>query len=302
MSLDRYKVMVLSDARALSGPEMDAIRKWVGKGGVLMSTGQSALYSETGEPLADYSLGKLFGAKYLGMEGGEPVEKLNRHFPRELPASGPFVDLAVPKKGHALTGLAGLGFRYEEALGFDRVEAAPGVQVAAAWHDFPALLVNRYETGTVIFLTAQYPGLTYQDVEHPLVMGRAWFPQWKQFHKGNTEFLAALVRSAVQAAGTQPRLTVTDCPKTVEVQIRAQPNRWMVHFTNYNERQDVEPFRVAVSTGRPIRAVFFPEGCEKASFKASEGRVTFRTRPFHLHDMAVIEFGDSMESEMRRRW
>jgi hypothetical protein len=315
MSLDRYKVLVLSDARALSGPEMDAIREWVGKGGALIATGQTTLFSETGDPLADYSLGNLFGAKYLGVEGGEPTDRLNRHVPRELAAPGPFVDLAVPKKEQTLAALGGRTFRYEEALGFDRVEpargtlvapvllplpivvkraawAVPGTQVVATWHDKPALLSHPYMKGTVFFLTAHYPGLTYQDVEHPLVMGRAWFPQWKQFYKGNTEFLAALVRSALQLAGTQPRLTVTGCPKTVEVQIRAQPSRWMVHFTNYDERQDVKPFDVLVSTGQMVRGVFFAEGGAKASFKASDGRLTFRTRPFHLHDMAAIEFGD----------
>jgi len=66
----------------------------------------------------------------------------------------------------------------------------------------------------------------------------------------------------------------------------------MIHFTNFNERQDVPPFNIRVRTERSVRRVFFPDGEQEATFDAKGGAVDFKSRLFHLHDLAVLEFAD----------
>ena len=289
----RYKVLILSDARALSDAEIRAVKDWVREGGTLIAMGQTSLFDENGKRLPDYALADLFGASFRGVDGGQPIAMLSRHVHRELQPTGPFLQLAVPEDSQTLPALRGQSFKYETMLGYDLVDLKEGAEAMADWENGPAIVTNRHGRGRVIIFTAHYPGLTYVDVEHPFVMGRAWFPQWKDFYDDNTTFLGQLVRAALAAAGSGPRIQVRDCPKTVEARIRTQPGRWMIHFTNYDERQDVRPFAVHLSLGRRPARVFFPEGDRDIELDTSTRGVTrFRTREFHLHDLVVVEMGE----------
>lgn len=59
--LSRYEVLLANDVRFLSDAVCERIREFVRKGGTLIATGQTSLFTETWEARADYALADLFG-------------------------------------------------------------------------------------------------------------------------------------------------------------------------------------------------------------------------------------------------
>ncbi len=59
--LSRYEVVLANDVRFVSDAVCDRIREFVKKGGTLVATGQTSLFTEKWEPRGDYALKDLFG-------------------------------------------------------------------------------------------------------------------------------------------------------------------------------------------------------------------------------------------------
>ena len=59
--LSRYEVLLANDVRFVSDAVCERIREFVRKGGTLIATGQTSLFTEKWEPRADYALADLFG-------------------------------------------------------------------------------------------------------------------------------------------------------------------------------------------------------------------------------------------------
>jgi hypothetical protein len=67
------KVLILPDLAAMSDKQCEAVRNFVAKGGALIATGATSLYTEFGDPRSDYGLAGLFGAHVTGTAGVEKV-------------------------------------------------------------------------------------------------------------------------------------------------------------------------------------------------------------------------------------
>jgi len=59
--LSRYEVLLANDVRFVSDAVCERIRQFVKKGGVLIATGQTSLFTENWEPRGDYALADLCG-------------------------------------------------------------------------------------------------------------------------------------------------------------------------------------------------------------------------------------------------
>ncbi len=59
--LSRYEVLLANDVRFMGEEACQRVREFVRKGGTLIATGQTSLFTETWEPRADYALADLFG-------------------------------------------------------------------------------------------------------------------------------------------------------------------------------------------------------------------------------------------------
>lgn len=68
--LSRYEVLLANDVRFVSDAACERIREFVRKGGRLIATGQTSLFTENWEPRADYALADLFGVSCLPGLGG----------------------------------------------------------------------------------------------------------------------------------------------------------------------------------------------------------------------------------------
>jgi len=65
-TLDSYKVLILPDVLVMSDKEVEAIRRFVSKGGHLYASGYSSLVDETGCYRPDFGLADVFGVSYKG--------------------------------------------------------------------------------------------------------------------------------------------------------------------------------------------------------------------------------------------
>lgn len=73
-ALAEFKVLILPCSAALSDEQLAAIRKFVGRGGGLVTTGEASLCDELGRPRTDLGLKDLFGVSYLGRPAA-PVKR-----------------------------------------------------------------------------------------------------------------------------------------------------------------------------------------------------------------------------------
>ena len=68
--LDRFKLVILADAAALSDAQCAALEAYVSRGGSLLATFASSLYDEQGRRRADFGLAKVFGVSFAGRIDG----------------------------------------------------------------------------------------------------------------------------------------------------------------------------------------------------------------------------------------
>jgi hypothetical protein len=66
-----FSVLVLPNLAAMSGGQIDAVRRFVDQGGALVATGQTSLCDEWGDPREDFALADLFGAHRSDRNQGE---------------------------------------------------------------------------------------------------------------------------------------------------------------------------------------------------------------------------------------
>ena len=68
--LEPFKLLILSDAAALSNEQCAAIRAYVNRGGSVLATFASSLYDEIGRRRDDFGLADLFGVSFAGRIDG----------------------------------------------------------------------------------------------------------------------------------------------------------------------------------------------------------------------------------------
>jgi len=68
--LDRFKLVILADAAALSDAQCAALEAYVARGGSLLATFASSLYDEHGKRRGDFGLAKVFGVSFAGRVDG----------------------------------------------------------------------------------------------------------------------------------------------------------------------------------------------------------------------------------------
>ncbi len=125
----KYKVIIASNMRTITQPEIEQLKSWVKNGGTLISTGEITLYDEWGRKRSNYALAKLLGVNFKGLAQASlnfSVENINLEYP---------------------------GFE-KYAL----VKSRKRAQVKNWQNGKPALVINRYGYGLSYYFTAQNIG------------------------------------------------------------------------------------------------------------------------------------------------
>jgi hypothetical protein len=91
--LDRFKLVILADAAALSDAQCAALRAYVERGGSLLATFASSLFDETGTRRSDFGLSDVFGVSFTGrIDGPMRNSYLNLEADPRTGARHPVVD------------------------------------------------------------------------------------------------------------------------------------------------------------------------------------------------------------------
>jgi hypothetical protein len=245
--LDRFALLVLADAAALSDAQCAAIRGYVGRGGSLLATFASSLYDEAGRQRADFGLADLFGVSYGGRIDG-PMQ--NSYL--SLDADGP------ARARHPI--LAGLEDAPRIVNGVFRLEVKPRV-------DFPS----------PVTLIPSYPDLPMEDV-YPRVprtdirelylreigRSRIVYVPWdldRTFWDVMCVDHLRLLRNAVVWAANEPPPVEVEGPGLLDVTVWRQRASMTVHLVNLTNPMMMKgPLREAIPIG-PLRVrVRLPDG------------------------------------------
>ena len=229
-ALSRYDLVLLPSCACLSEATVQAIRGYVRSGGNLIATSDSSLYTEKGERRPDLGLSDVLGVRFLGQ-----ATKYRDHdyFSRTDVETGLFHGLEIP---------------YVPCAGFAlEVEAAPGAEVIARFHapmpgryvdltpqGSPAVVRNKLGKGRSLYLAGTFGEMLeeYALPEHRAIVANA---------------VRDLAPPRLALAGRKPGRH----PVNVEMVLRRQAGRYVVHLVNY-----------AGIVPRPFAAVSVQKGLE----------------------------------------
>jgi hypothetical protein len=244
--LDRFKLLILADAAALSDAQCAAIRAYVGRGGSLLATFASSLYDELGQRRSDFGLADVFGVSFGGRIDG-PMQ--NSYLALEPDAAG--------KRHQILDGLDGTP---RIINGVFRVHVTPT-------GEFPS----------PVTLIPSYPDLPMEDV-YPRVertdsrelylrdLGRsrvAYFP-WdidRTFWEVMSIDHGRLLRNAVAWAANEPLPVEVTGPGLLDVTVWRQRGSMTVHLVNLTNPMMMKgPLREVIPIGPQRARIQLPEG------------------------------------------
>jgi hypothetical protein len=264
--LDRFKLLILSDAAALSDGQCRAIKDYVNRGGSLLATFSSSLYDEDGRRRRDFGLADLFGVSFDGRVEG-PMQ--NSYLSLDT-------DTATSARHPVLQGLEGTP---RIINGVFRLAVRPTV-------DFPSPLT----------LIPTYPDLPMEDV-YPRVghtttrelylreMGKSrvvyipWDIDRTLWDVMCVDHLR-LLRNAIEWATNEPAPAMVQGPGVIDVTVWRQRDSMTVHLVNLTNPMMMKG---------PLREVI-PIGPQQVTVRLSEG-----TRPKKVQ---LLTAGKSVDFKM----
>ncbi|MCZ2146618.1 MAG: beta-galactosidase trimerization domain-containing protein [Bryobacterales bacterium] len=204
--LDRYKAIFLPNVACMSGRVAARLRKYVEEGGNLFADFETSLYDETGIRRGDFGLSSVFGVSAgKGIAGPLPWDYLKPVAAPRLTAG--ITRKLIPSTAYYVRTHAGDGevaWKFTMPLA-GRYDGVPNVS------DDPGLVVRRLGKGMVAYM----PG----DLGNSI----------NTYH---TPELMQLVANAGTQLGVSP-VRVENAPGSVEVVVRRQDNRLLVHLVNF---------------------------------------------------------------------
>ena len=245
--LDRFKLLILADAAALSDAQCRAIREYVQQGGSLLATFSSSLLDETGRRRDDFGLADLFGVSYAGRVEG--------------PMQNSYLSLDPdPATGARHPVLAGLDGTPRIINGVFRIDVKPTT-------DFPS----------PVTLIPTYPDLPMEDV-YPRVahtttrelylrdLGRsrvAYIP-W-DIDRSLWDVMCVdhlrLLRNTIDWTTNEPAPAVVEGPGLIDVTVWRQRDSMTVHLVNLTNPMMMKgPLREVIPIGPQRVSVKLPAG------------------------------------------
>jgi hypothetical protein len=263
--LDRFKLLVLADAAALSDAQCGAIRDYVRRGGSLLATFASSLLDETGRRRPDFGLADVFGVSFAGRVEG-PMQNSYLSLDRD-PATG---------ARHPI--LHGLEDAARIVNGVYRLDVRPAAE-------FPS----------PITLIPSYPDLPMEDV-YPRVpktatrevylrdAGKsrvAYFP-WdvsRTFWEVMAVDHLRLLQNAIAWTANEPQPVEVEGPGVIDVTIWRQRDSMTVHLVNLTNPMMMKgPLREVIPVGPLVVRIRIPGGARAKQARLLTAGVTLRAR------------------------
>jgi hypothetical protein len=286
--LDRFKLLILADAAALSDAQCEAIRAYVARGGSVLATFASSLYDETGQRRADFGLADLFGVSFAGRIDG--------------PMQNSYLSLDADPSTRAFHPvLAGLEDAGRIVNGVFRVQVTP-----------------RQAFPSPITLVPTYPDLPMEDV-YPRVprtdtreiylrdlgASRVVYIPWdidRTFWDVLSIDHGRLLRNAIAWAANEPSPAQVDGPGLLEVTVWRQRASMTVHLVNLTnpmmmkgplrEIVPIGPQRVRIRLPADTRArrVHLLTAGASLPVQETNGVLTLTVPSIDVHEVIAIDF------------
>jgi hypothetical protein len=189
------KLLILPNCACMTSDETSLLEEYVRGGGKLIVSFETSLYSR-GKLLEDFSLSKLLGASYLGIEEYGTNENYFKIEDEFFPA----YTYVLKVKGQA-----------SEAMGYV-AHNTKGSYQPVNFSSFPAVCKNEFEDGRVYFFCGNF-FQSYSDFK---------FPKYLSLFKRifDSEFSRQII--------------VENAPQSVEVTLRKKGNTLIVHLINFS--------------------------------------------------------------------
>jgi len=238
--LDRFKLLILANAAALSDAQCAAIRSYVQRGGSLLATFASSLFDENGDIRTDFGLADVFGVSYAGHIDG--------------PMQNSYLSLdADPATGTRHPILAGLDAAPRIINGVFRVNVRPTASFPS-----PLTLIPTYPD---LPMEDVYPRVPHTDARElylrDLGRSRVVYVPWditRTFWEVMAVDHLRLLRNAVSWAANEPPPVTIDGPGLIDVTVWRQRGSMTVHLVNLTNPMMMKgPLREVIPVG-PLRA------------------------------------------------
>jgi hypothetical protein len=245
--LDRFKLLILADAAALSDAQCAALRAFVDRGGSVLATFATSLYDELGRRRDDFGLADVFGVSFAGRVDG----------PMQNSYLGLDADSATGKRHAILDGLDGTP---RIINGVFRVDVTPKI-------DFPS----------PVTLIPSYPDLPMEDV-YPRVprtetrelylrdlgRSRVVYIPWdidRTFWEVMCVDHGRLLKNAVAWAANEPPPVEIGGRGVVDVAVWRQRGSMTVHLVNLTNPMMMKgPLREVIPVGPLTARIRIPAG------------------------------------------
>jgi len=158
-----YSIIVIPNVAAMSEEQADAIRDYVKEGGNILATFETSLYDERACKLDNFRLSDIFGLKYLGRSDDLEDFLGSSHSGsymvcRDHPVLNGLPNTELWMEGHYVKAeaFAGESIAYQKnRVIVDYPEQKVYGMIPGEETDYPAIHLNKYGKGRVIFVTSQ---------------------------------------------------------------------------------------------------------------------------------------------------
>ena len=285
--LDRFKLLVLADAAALSDAQCAAIRAYVGRGGSVLATFASSLYDEIGQRRTDFGLADVFGVSFAGRIDG-PMQNSYLHLNAD-PAG----------KRHAI--LDGLDDAPRIINGVFRVDVRPTREFPS-----PVTLIPSYPD---LPMEDVYPRVPRTDVRElylrDLGGSRIVYIPWdidRTFWEVMCVDHGQLLRNAIAWAADEPPPVEVSGRGMLDVTAWRQRDSLTVHLVNLTNPMMMKgPLREAIPVGPLTARIRVPGGARVTQVhlltagttprtEQSSGVLTVTVPSVDVHEVIAIDF------------
>ncbi len=260
-SLADLSVMILPNVMCMSDDEAAVIREYVARGGALIATHKTSLFTRDGAPRPDFALADVFGCTYSGDDLDTAADSYQVISDRSSPIVSGLgdTDLLVSGGVTARTIVSNAAPGVNASVVCSATPRIPNQPPEKAWTQpldsgVPTVIHRRYGSGSVIYFATQVDRLC-----------------WVSGHDDHRSLLANAVSALL---GSRASLT-TDAPASVHLHLSRsgdRPERLVLAAVNHTASPrrplrsltPVGAFTVRVATATPDRARVRPLDADSA--------------------------------------
>jgi hypothetical protein len=303
----KVSVLVLPNLAAMSNSQVEAVRRFVERGGSLVATDETSLYDEYGDRRPDFALSEVFGANYAGRQvGPHKASVLDHSYLRLTPDVGQDVD--GPRHGDEPIKSAARhpmlkGFEGTNILTFGGVlhEVKPAQDSTVLLTFIPVLPAYPPENSWMRTPRTTIPGLIVREQKSARI---AYVPADidRRYEQGNIPDHGDLLGNIVRWAAKDTIPLEVKGPGLIDCHLYRQQGRLVLHLVNLTSagtwRTPVEelipmgPFVVRMKvpdgvTGRRLRLTVSSETIRPE--RQQNGWIQFEVKSVLDHEVIVLE-------------